>query len=80
VSVFGKIGSRLIQPDPATALTLNPIEHLIQGGPRSQSFQLSDQILLQRLLFLTQAWHNGLVGVRVSRHARGCFPWSNCLF
>jgi hypothetical protein len=49
VSVFGKIGNRLIQPDPTTAPPLNPFEHLIQGGPLGQSFQLSDQILLQRL-------------------------------
>lgn len=48
-SVLVEIGNRLIQADPAAASSLDSTQHLVDGGPLGQSFQLSHEVLLQRL-------------------------------
>jgi len=47
--LFGKVIGGLLQADPATAMTFDAIQHLIDTRPLRQPAQLPSEVLLQRL-------------------------------
>jgi len=58
---FGEVIGGLLQADPATAMTFNAIQHLIDTRPLRQPAQLPSEILLQRLsALLSPALQGGM--------------------
>ena len=64
--LLGKVVGGLLQADPATAVAIDAIQHLIDTRPLRQPAQLDSEVLLQRLSTLFSPALQG--GVHILRN------------